>query len=225
MTRILVVEDDPKVASMLQRGLAFEGYGVVVAGDGEQALRAARENPPDLMILDLMLPGIDGLEVARRVRRGSDVPLLMLTARDAVPDRVAGLEAGADDYLVKPFAFDELLARIKTILRRARPQAGELLRVGELELNTATRELRRGARPIVLTAREFELLELFMRHPRQVFSREQLLSRIWGDEDYESNVVEAHMKRLREKLEAGGEPRVIQTLRGAGYALRTAADQ
>jgi two-component system response regulator MprA len=220
MTRILVVEDDPKVASMLQRGLAFEGYSVSVAGDGEQALRVARESPPDLLILDVMLPGIDGLEVARRIRRGSEVPLLMLTARDAVPDRVAGLEAGADDYLVKPFAFDELLARVKTILRRARPQSGELLRVGELELHTATRELRRGARLIELTAREFALLELFMRYPRQVFSRDQLLARIWGDDDYESNVVEVHMKRLREKLEAGGEPRIIQTLRGAGYALR-----
>lgn len=220
MTSILVVEDDPKVASMLQRGLAFEGYNVVVAGDGEQALRTARENPPDLLILDVMLPGIDGLEVARRIRRGSDIPLLMLTARDAVPDRVAGLEAGADDYLIKPFAFDELLARIKTILRRARPQSGELLRVGDLELNTATRELRRGARIIELTAREFALLELFMRSPRQVFSREQILMRVWGDDDYESNLVEVHMRRLREKLEADGEPRLIQTLRGAGYALR-----
>jgi two-component system, OmpR family, response regulator MprA len=220
MTQILVVEDDSKVASMLQRGLAFEGYRVVVAHDGEQALRAARENPPDLVILDVMLPGIDGLEVARRLRRGSDVAVLMLTARDAVPDRVAGLEAGADDYLVKPFAFDELLARIKTILRRARPQGGELLRVGELELNTATRELHRGTRLIELTAREFALLELFMRHPRQVFSREQILDRVWGEDDVESNVVEVHMRRLREKLEAGGETRLIQTLRGAGYALR-----
>ncbi|MBC7223408.1 MAG: response regulator transcription factor, partial [Anaerolineae bacterium] len=165
--RVLIVEDEPKIANFLRRGLTYEGYDVRVAYTGEEALAMAREDPPDLVILDIMLPGIDGMEVCRRLRRNhADMPILMLTARDAIPDRVAGLDAGADDYLVKPFAFDELLARLRALLRRARPpEPGEVLRFADLTMNTATREVWRGDRPMELTAREFDILELFMRHP------------------------------------------------------------
>jgi len=172
-------------------------------------------------VLDLMLPGLDGLEVCRRLRRGLNTPILMMTARDQVRDKVAGLEAGADDYLAKPFEFDELLARVRALLRRAVPEGPEVLRFADLNLDTATREVLRDERPLQLTAREYELLEFFLRHPRQVLTRDLIFQRVWGyDFLGESNVIDVHVRALREKLEAGGEPRLIQTLRGAGYALR-----
>jgi two-component system response regulator MprA len=220
--RVLIIEDDTNISSFLRRGLLYEGYQVEVASDGETGLVAARDRPPDVVILDLMLPGIDGMEVCRRLRVASDVPILILTAKDAVPDRVAGLNAGADDYLVKPFAFDELLARLRAILRRRQPPAvQEVLHFADLVMNTATREVRRGQRPIELTAKEFDVLELFMRHPRQVLTRDILYERIWGyDYSGESNIIEVYIRYLRTKLEEGGEPRLLHTVRGVGYVLR-----
>lgn len=220
MVTILVVDDDPKILSVLGRGLRFEGYDVQLAADGSEALRISRMEPPDLVVLDVMLPGMDGLEVCRRLRRGTNAPILMLTARDAVPDRIAGLDSGADDYLVKPFDFDELLARVRALLRRVQPQAGELLTFADLRLNSGTREAYRDSRRIDLTTREYELLLLFMRHPRQVLTREQIRDQVWGDALVDSNAIEVHIGRLRDKLEAGNEQRLIQTIRGAGYALR-----
>ncbi|MGC8837394.1 MAG: response regulator transcription factor [Anaerolineae bacterium] len=220
---VLIVEDEPKIADFLRRGLTFEGYQVRVAYTGEEALAMVRESPPDLVILDIMLPGIDGLEVCRRLRKNHpDLPILMLTARDAIPDRVAGLDAGADDYLVKPFALDELLARLRALLRRARPpEPGEVLRFADLTMNTVTREAWRGERPLDLTAREFDILELFLRHPRQVLTRDLLYERIWGyDYGGESNIIEVYIRYLRAKLEAAGEPRLLHTVRGVGYVLR-----
>ncbi|MGQ9586079.1 MAG: response regulator transcription factor [Anaerolineae bacterium] len=220
---ILIVEDEPKIAGFLRRGLAYEGYQVQVAYTGEEGLAMVREEPPDLVILDIMLPGMDGMEVCRRLRKNHpEIPILMLTARDAIPDRVAGLDAGADDYLVKPFAFDELLARLRALLRRARPpEPGEVLQFADLTLNPATREAYRGGRALDLTAREFDVLELFMRNPRQVLTREILFERIWGyDYGGESNIIEVYVRYLRAKLEAGGEPRLLHTVRGVGYALR-----
>jgi two-component system response regulator MprA len=223
MTTILVVDDDPKIRSVLGRGLRFEGYDVHLAGDGHEALRIARATPLDLVVLDVMLPGMDGLEICRRLRRGMNVPILMLTARDAVPDRIAGLDSGADDYLVKPFDFDELLARVRALFRRAQPQSEEVLTFDDLRLNTGTREAERAGRRIDLTTREYELPLLFMRHPRLVLTREQIMDRVWGDSMVESNAIEVHIGRLRDKLEADGEERLIQTIRGAGYALREEA--
>jgi two-component system response regulator MprA len=220
MTGILVVDDDPHIRSVVSRGLRFEGYEVQLAADGLEALRIARELPLDLVILDVMLPELEGLELCRRLRRGTQVPILMLTARDAVADRIAGLNSGADDYMVKPFDFDELLARIRALLRRTQPQSEEALAFKDLRLDTGTREAYRGERRIDLTMREYELVLLFLRHPRQVLMREQILSQIWGNIDVDSNAIEVHIGRLRDKLEAGGEGRVIQTIRGAGYALR-----
>ncbi len=220
---VLIVEDEPKIADFLRRGLTFEGYQVQVAYTGEEALAMVREASPDLVILDIMLPGIDGMEVCRRLRKNHpDLPILMLTARDAIPDRVAGLDAGADDYLVKPFAFDELLARLRALLRRARPpEPGEVLRFADLTMNTTTREVWRGERPVDLTAREFDILELFLRHPRQVLTRDLLYERIWGyDYGGESNIIEVYIRYLRAKLEAAGEPRLLHTVRGVGYVLR-----
>jgi DNA-binding response OmpR family regulator len=194
-----------------------------VAGDGSVGLAAARERPPDLVVLDLMLPGIDGLEVARRLRSASQVPIIILTARDAVPDRVKGLEIGADDYLVKPFHFDELLARIRVQLRRSQ-QAGqqhEVLRYGPVTLDTSARDVQISGRRVDLTAKEYELLELFMRHPQQVLTREVIYDRVWGyDFGGESNIIEVYVRYLRQKLEASGESRLIQTVRGVGYILR-----
>ncbi len=220
--RILLVDDDPKVLSLMRRGLAYAGYAVDLAADGEKALSIARDSPPDLVVLDVMLPGLDGIEVCRRLRAGDpDLPILMLTARGRVPDRVAGLDAGADDYLVKPFAFDELLARIRALLRRARADEGEQLRFADLLANTATREVQRRDRRIELTAREYELLEFFLRHPRQVLSRDLIFERVWGSGFLGgSNLIDVHVMRLRDKLEAGGEPRLLHTVRGAGYSLR-----
>ncbi|MGQ9490232.1 MAG: response regulator transcription factor [Anaerolineae bacterium] len=219
---ILVIEDDPQIADLLRRGLIYEGYSVTVTGDGPAGLAAARDRPPDLVLLDLMLPGMDGLTVCQRLRAAGDVPILILTARDAVPDRVKGLDAGADDYVVKPFSFDELLARIRALLRRRQPTARrEALRFADLTLNPDTREVYRGGRRIELTAREFEILHLFMEHPRQVLTRDTLYDRIWGyDFGGESNIIEVYIRYLRSKLEEGGAPRLIQTVRGVGYALR-----
>ncbi len=220
--RILVVDDDAKVLSLMRRGLAFAGYTVDLAPDGEQALGMARAHLPDLVVLDVMLPGIDGLEVCRRLRAGEpNLPVLMLTAKDRVPDRVAGLDAGADDYLVKPFAFDELLARIRALLRRARPAEAESLSFADLRLDLLTREVHRGERPIDLTTKEFDLLEYFLRHPRQVLSRDQIFDGVWGSDFLGgSNVIDVHVMRLRDKLQAAGEPRLIQSVRGIGYSLR-----
>ena len=219
---ILVIEDDPQIADLLRRGLIYEGYSVEVAADGLVGLTAARDRPPNLVLLDLMLPGMDGLTVCGRLRAASDVPILILTARDAVPERVKGLDAGADDYVVKPFNFDELLARVRALLRRRAPSTNqEALRFADLTLNPDTHEVFRGGRRIELTAREFELLLLFMQHPRQVLTRDVLYDRIWGyDFGGESNIIEVYIRYLRSKLEEGGAPRLLQTVRGVGYALR-----
>lgn len=223
MTTILVVDDDPKIRSVLGRGLRFEGYDVQIAASGQEALQLARETTFDLVVLDLTMPRMDGLEVCRRLRRGVSIPILMLTARDAVADRIIGLDSGADDYLTKPFDFEELLARVRALLRRTQPQSGEILTFADLRLNTGTREAERGDRRVELTTREYELLLLFMRHPRQVLLRDQILDRVWGDAMVESNAIEVHIGRLRDKLEADDEERLIQTIRGAGYALREEA--
>ncbi|MBM4444768.1 MAG: response regulator transcription factor [Chloroflexi bacterium] len=219
--RILVVDDDPEIVSFLKRGLTFEGYTVDTAGDGAEALAKIREREPDLVILDVMMPGIDGIEVAKRLRKASAIPILMLTAKGTVADRVAGLDSGADDYLVKPFAFDELLARMRSLLRRSQPVEGEVLRFLDLSLNTVTREVMRGNDAIELTAQEFNLLELFLRHPRQVLKRDMIYEKVWGyDFGGESNVIEVYMRYLRSKLEAAGQPRLIHTVRGVGYVLK-----
>lgn len=219
--RVLVVEDEDRIRQVLQRGLTYEGYRVDVAADGAAGLALARENPPDLVVLDWMLPGMDGLEVCRRLRAGGPVPILMLTAKDSVSDRVQGLDAGADDYLVKPFAFDELLARLRALLRRATPTQAEVLRFGDLMLDTGTRQAFRGEQPIELTAKEYELLELFMRHPRQVLTRELIFDRVW-DYDFggESNIIEVYVRYLRQKTEINGASRLLHTVRSVGYVLR-----
>jgi two-component system response regulator MprA len=219
--QILIVEDDQGIADTLRRGLIFEGYRVTVAYDGKEALTSARDQMPDLVLLDWMLPGMDGLEVCKRLRAAGDVPILMLTAKDTVPERVEGLDAGADDYLVKPFAFDELLARVRALLRRSGPPQAEVLRFEDLELDTGTRQARRSARTIELTAKEYELLELFMHNPRNVLTRDLIYDRIWGyDFGGESNIIEVYVRYLRRKLEAEGMPRLIHTVRGVGYVLR-----
>lgn len=218
---ILVVDDDPEIVSFIKRGLIYEGYGVDTAGDGTEALTKARDKEPDLVILDIMMPGIDGIEVSKRLRQAGDVPILMLTAKGTVADRVDGLDSGADDYLVKPFAFDELLARVRALLRRRQPREGEVLRFSDLSLDTATREVKRGNEIIELTAQEFDLLELLIRHPRQVLIRDRIYERVWGyDFDGESNVIEVYVSYLRSKLEASGKPRLIHTVRGVGYVLK-----
>lgn len=225
--RILVVDDDPKITSFLRRGLSLEGYEVAVANSGTEGLRMVAEQVPHLLILDIMMPGVDGLEVCRRVRMaGEHFPVLMLTARDTVADRVKGLDTGADDYLVKPFALEELLARVRALLRRGKvaPEAEEgpeVLSYADLTLNPGTREVRRGNRLIELTAKEFELLLQFLYNPRQVLTRDTLMERVWGyDYSGESNVLEVYIGYLRQKLEAGNEPRLIQTVRGVGYVMK-----
>ena len=218
---ILVVDDDPEILSFIKRGLTYEGYTVETAGDGIDALTRARDKEPDLVILDILMPGIDGIEVSKRLRQESDVPILMLTAKGTVADKVSGLESGADDYLVKPFAFDELVARVRALLRRRQPREVEILYFSDLSLNTASREVKRDSQMIELTAQEFDLLELFLRHPRQVLSRDIIYQRVWGyDFSGESNVLEVYVRYLRSKLEAGGQPRLIHTVRGVGYVLR-----
>ena len=219
--RVLVVEDDEDIAQALQRSLRMEGYEVRSAGDGKTALEHGRTFAPDLVILDLGLPEIDGIEVAKQLRDGDDVPILILTARDALESRVEGLDAGADDYLVKPFERQELLARIRALLRRTPPRVSAPLRVGDLSLNVDTHEVLRGERPIELTQREFELLEYLMRNERIVISRQRLLDEVWGYDPFSTtNTIEVFVSNLRRKLEAEGEPRLLHTIRGAGYVLR-----
>jgi two-component system, OmpR family, response regulator MprA len=221
--KILVVDDEPAVRESLRRALELEGYELELAADGSEALERLESDPePDAMILDVLMPGVDGLEVCRRIRAsGSRLPVLMLTARTQVEDRVEGLDAGADDYVTKPFALDELLARVRALLRRTTDEGGEVLRFGNLELDTTTREVRRDGRPIELTRTEFSLLELFMRNPRQVLTRTVIFERVWGyDFGYASNSLDVYIGYLRRKTEDGGEPRLIQTVRGVGYALR-----
>ncbi|HST90044.1 MAG TPA: response regulator transcription factor [Ktedonobacterales bacterium] len=222
----MLVDDDRHITDVLRRALAYEGYGVEVALRGDDALRKALEHPPDLVVLDLMLPGIDGLEVCRRLRAsGNQVPILMLTAKDSIPDRVAGLDQGADDYLVKPMELEELLARVRALLRRRNPEQTEVLRFDDLELDTGSRVARRGPREFNLSTTEYELLQLFMRRPRQVLTRDIIMDRVWGyDFEGESNVLEVYVGYLRTKMEAGGEPRLLHTVRGAGYVLREPAE-
>jgi len=220
---LLIVDDDDHIRSMLQRGLGYEGFRVTVAGDGERALDVLRARPVDCIVLDVRMPVLDGLEVCRRLRNaGDDTPILILTAYDTVGDRVTGLEAGADDYLIKPFAFEELLARVRALLRRRHTESeSQLLRFADLTLDRHSYEVTRAGRRIDLTPREFELLETFMRRPRQVLARDELLARVWGyDFDTDTNVVDVYVLYLRRKLEAAGESRLVHTVRGAGYALR-----
>ena len=219
--RILVIEDDEAIVKVLRRGLAYEGYQVDTALDGESGLVLARDHHPDLVVLDWMLPGMDGLEVCQRLRAGGGIPVLMLTAKDTLQDRIMGLDAGADDYLVKPFELDELLARVRALLRRTQPERAPILTFADLTLDTSTRQAIRKGRTISLTAKEYDLLELFLRHPRQVLTREMIFDRVWGyDFGGESNVLDVYIRYLRQKLEAEGEVRLIHTARGVGYVLR-----
>ncbi len=229
--RILIVDDEPAVREALQRSLAFEGYGTEVAVDGADALDKAAAYRPDLVVLDIQMPRMDGLTAARRIRAtGDTTPILMLTARDTVGDRVTGLDAGADDYLVKPFELDELFARIRALLRRSSYAAGigvadpadeDALTFADLRMDLSTREVTRGGRPVELTRTEFTLLEMFLAHPRQVLTREQILKAVWGfDFEPSSNSLDVYVMYLRRKTEAGGEPRLVHTVRGVGYVLR-----
>ena len=219
--RVLVVEDDEEIAQTLQRSLRMEGYDVRLADDGVSALDTATAFVPDLVVLDLGLPRLDGMDVAKQLRSRDDVPILILTARDALDSRVEGLDSGADDYLVKPFDRQELLARLRALLRRRPPRGSAAFEVGDLALNPATHEVRRHERPIDLTQREFELLEYLMRNERLVVSRQRLLDEVWGYDPFsQTNTIEVFVSNLRRKLEAGGEPRLLHTIRGAGYVLR-----
>ncbi|MFF0790925.1 response regulator transcription factor [Streptomyces spiralis] len=230
LQRILIVDDEPAVREALQRSLAFEGYDTEVAVDGADALEKANAYGPDLVVLDIQMPRMDGLTAARRIRGAGDTtPILMLTARDTVGDRVTGLDAGADDYLVKPFELDELFARIRALLRRSSYAAavagaadeGDALTFADLRMDLATREVTRGGRQVELTRTEFTLLEMFMAHPRQVLTREQILKAVWGfDFEPSSNSLDVYVMYLRRKTEAGGEPRLVHTVRGVGYVLR-----
>ena len=242
MARVLVIDDDEQLGAAVRRALVFEGHEVTLARSGIDGLREFRERSPDLVVLDVLMPGLDGFEVCRRLRAdtqrsentgaaseigdatgsGHAVPILMLTARDEIADRVRGLDAGADDYLVKPFAVDELLARVRALLRRRGPNgSATVLQFADLRLDTATREATRGSRRIELSTREYELLALFMRHPRQVLTRQTIFDRVWHyDFGTQSNLIEVYVGYLRQKLEANGELRLIHTVRGAGYVLR-----
>ena len=222
MQRILVVDDDPAVTSMLKRGLSYEGYAVLVASAGHEGLELAREHPPDLVILDVMMPGMDGLQVLERLRAAdAQLPILLLTARDAPADQIKGLGLGADDYVTKPFTFDVLAARVKAHLRRVEAEHPELLRFEDLVLDTGTHRARRGDREVDLTSTEYDLLHQFLEHPRRVLPKEFLMERVWGyDFGGNANILEVYVKQLRQKLEAAGERRLIHTLRGTGYVLR-----
>jgi two-component system response regulator MprA len=230
--RILVVDDEPSISGFIRRGLIFEGYAVETVDEGREALNRLRDHPPDLLVLDLMLPGVDGIEICRRVRAAEQadslpaLPIIMLTARDSVGDRVLGLEVGADDYLVKPFAFEELLARVRALLRRVRADqetpAGQTLTYADLTLDLSAHTVERSGRFFELTAREFDLMVLFLKHPNQVLPRGTIMSRVWGDDFFgDSNVLEVTVGNLRRTLEEAGEERLIQTVRGTGYVLRT----
>ncbi len=220
--RILIIEDEARLAQFVERGLIYEGFRVNVARDGQTGLNLARDNPPNLVILDWMLPGLDGLEVCKRLRAAGDVAILMLTAKDDIRDRVQGLDAGADDYLVKPFSIDELMARVRALLRRATTSAApEVLRFADLALDTGTHRAYRNERAIELTAKEYSLLELFMRNPGQVLTRDVIFDRVWGyDFGGESNIIEVYIRYLRQKTEHGDELRLLHTVRGVGYVLR-----
>jgi two-component system response regulator MprA len=221
--KILVVDDERAVRESLRRALELEGYEIELAADGEEALyRLESNSQPDALVLDVLMPGLDGLEVCRRLRRsGNTLPVLMLTARAEVENRVEGLDAGADDYVTKPFALEELLARLRALLRRTSPDGADMLRFADLELDSGTREVKRGGEPIELTRTEFSLLELFLRNPRQVLTRSIIFERVWGyDFGFSSNSLDVYIGYLRRKTEAGGKPRVIHTVRGVGYALK-----
>ena len=219
--RILIIEDDEGILRVLRRALTYDGYQVETALDGELGLSHARDWRPDMVILDLMLPGMDGLEVTQRLRTEGNIPILMLTAKDNITDRVQGLDAGADDYMTKPFDLDELLARVRALLRRTQLERAPVLTFNDLTLDTSTRLATRRGRAIALTAKEYDLLELFMRHPRQVMTREMIFDRVWGyDFGGESNVLDVYIRYLRQKLENEGETRLIHTVRGVGYVLR-----
>jgi two-component system, OmpR family, response regulator MprA len=219
--RILIIEDDPAILKVLQRGLAYEGYTVDVATDGRTGLNLAHDHHPDLVILDWMLPGMDGLEVCRRLRLQGGLPILMLTAKDTIQDRVQGLDAGADDYIVKPFNLDELTARIRALFRRTQTERNQVYQFADLTMDSDSRQVTRGKRLVPLTAKEYELLELFLRHPRQVLTREVIFDRVWGyDFGGESNVLEVYIRYLRQKLELEDEARLIHTVRSVGYVLR-----
>ena len=218
--RILVVDDDSRIRDVLRRQLAYEGYQVELAGDSREAFARVADNPPDLVVLDWMLPGMDGLEICRRLRQTDDMPIIILTAKGTLDDKIGGLDSGADDYLVKPFEPEELLARVRALLRRRQPQTS-LLKFGILSLDPAARQAWVGDKLVELSSKEFDLLELMMRHPRQVLTRETFYDRVWGyDFSGESNILEVYIRYLRSKLEVVGSPRYIQTVRGVGYALR-----
>ena len=219
MTDVLVIEDDEAISDLLRRGLTYEGYRVTVAHDGNAGLLASRDAPPDLVILDLMLPGMDGLEICWRLRAADEVPILILTARGTVNDRIDGLDSGADDYMVKPFSIDELLARVRALLRRKVPPEETGLHFADIAMDLKAHEVRRGERVVHLTAKQYDLLEFFLRHPRQVLSAETIYSHVWGS-TYDSNVVQVFIRNLRQAL---GEPDLINTIRGAGYVLKEAA--
>jgi DNA-binding response OmpR family regulator len=222
MKRILAVDDDPSIRSFLKRGLSYEGYAVDVAESGEDGLSIARDRAPDLMILDVMMPGIDGFEVLRRIRAAGDgVPVILLTGKDAPSDQVAGLEVGADDYVIKPISFDVLLARVRALLRRQGTELGRLLRVSDVTMDTEAFTVMRGRRTIQLTNLEFKLLHEFLEQPERVMSKPRILDRVWGTDFFgDQNVVEVYVKLLRQKLEAEGESRLIHTIRNVGYVLR-----
>lgn len=218
--RILVIDDDPKITAMLQRVLTYEGYRVEVANNGNLGLQMAKNNPPQLVVLDVMMPGLDGWEFCSRFRRDNVVPVLILSARDEVESRVKGLNLGADDYLVKPFALEELLARIQALLRR-RTTSARILQFADLKMDLESREVRRGSKTLPLTAKEFDLLQLFLNHPNQVLLKDRIIDRIWGiDYTGGSNVLEVYVNMLRQKLEGDDAPRLIHTVRGAGYVLK-----
>jgi two-component system response regulator MprA len=222
--KILVVDDERAVRESLRRALSLEGYVVDLAADGQEALDRLEDHAdvPDAVVLDVLMPRLNGLDVCRRLRAtGNRIPVLMLTARDQIEDRVEGLDAGADDYVVKPFALEELLARVRALLRRSGADTEETLRFADLELDPVAHEVRRGGEPIELTRTEFSLLELFLRNPRQVLTRSVIFERVWGyDFGYASNSLDVYVGYLRRKTEAGGKPRLVQTIRGVGYALR-----
>jgi two-component system response regulator MprA len=219
--RILVIEDDEEILRLMQRALVFDGYKVLLADDGPLGLEVAQKERPALIILDLMLPGMDGMEVCKRLRQFTKSPIMMVTAKDKISERVSGLDAGADDYLVKPFDIEELLARVRALLRRTVEDRPEIISVADLTLDNQTRRASRSSRVIDLTAKEFNLLDLFMRHPNQVLTRDVIFEKVWEyDFGGESNVLDVYIRYLRKKLEAGGEPRLIFTIRGVGYVMR-----